>query len=129
MAQVREDFSKLTPAQIEQAPIARISNNTADFAFIDSTTPTKSTIEVNVSNLGKDPLKVHQVYSNNKAISASISSTTINSGTEATISITLDTTLLDENQRLSKMLNANITIVTNDPKSPEQIVRAVGQIQ
>lgn len=129
VAQVREDFSKLTPMQLEQAPVARISSTTADFASIDSTVSTKSTIEITLSNIGKNPLKVHQVYSNNKAISTAISSTTINSGAGATISISLDPTLLDENQRLSKMLNANITIVTNDPKSPEQVIRAVGQIQ
>lgn len=129
IAKVNQNFSKLTKKEIEEAPIAKLSNETADFGAIDTTSSKNITQTLKVTNIGHNKLIVHRIYSDNKAATATISSTTINHGKKATISITFNPTLLDETQRLKGTFDSNITIITNDPQKPEQIIRVVGQLK
>lgn len=129
IAVVREDFSKMTQQEIEKAPVAKLSETTADFGVIDPTSTKNHTIDLTLSNLGKNPLIVHQIHTNSNAITIASTSTKINGGKSATISITLNPTLLSEAQRLNGIIDSNITITINDPKNPTQIIRVVGQIK
>lgn len=129
IAKVNQSLKKLTQKEIENAPVAKLSESSIDFGTIDTLKTSANTKSFTITNLGHDPLTIHRVYSDNKAIDISVSSQKVNHGKKSTIKISLNTALLDENQKLKGILDSNITIITNDPKTPEQTIRAVGQLK
>ncbi len=128
-AKVNEDFSKLTPVQIEKAPVAKLSNDSVDFGIVSAIDCKEPTAELSLTNLGETPLILHQLYTNNKALTINTSTTKIQAGKKATIKISLNPALLTEKQRLEGIIDLSIILTTNDPKTPEQIIRIVGQLK
>lgn len=123
VALVREDFSRLTPGQMTKAPVARLAENTLDFGTIgrgdDSISRTAT-----ISNLGKRTLEVRRVYTTDPGVEVSIDRTSIKKGKEALITVKVNPELLP-----GAILNARISIITNDPANPTITLRAVGEIE
>lgn len=118
-ATVTEDFSKLSEADIAKAPMASLSETTLDFGVLapDSGTVSRT---VTLTNRGHTPLIVRRVYTVDPSVSVSVDHEEIKKGKTATITVTADPSALTD-----KILNATITLITNDPLNSTQTLRAV----
>ena len=116
---VTEDFSKLTDADIAKAPAAALSESTLDFGTL---TPGGGAVSrtLTLTNRGHSPLEVRRLYTADPALSLSIDREEIKKGKTATITVTADPAAITDN-----ILNATITLITNDPLNPVQALRAV----
>lgn len=119
-AMVEEDFTKLTPRQLEKSGIATLSENSVDFGRIDGRKSLSGS--VTLRNTGQSELVVRRVYSSDPGISVSIDKTKLKPGKEAVITATVDTAQLP-----GALLNARVAVITNDPGHPTQIIRLVGE--
>lgn len=117
MAMVEEDFSRLTPAQLQKAPVANIQNKLITFENLSN----DSTLTFSIKNDGKDPLNIRRVYTGDAGIDISVDRTTIKRGKTATVSVTAIPGKID-----GPILNARINVITNDPANPVQTVRITG---
>lgn len=118
VALVREDFSKLSPKDLEKAPRLHTDETTVDFGRLDGA----QTKTVTINNVGKSPLKIRRVYSADAGITASCQTKEIKPGKSAQIQVTADPA-----QMTGALLNARLSIITNDPDSPTTNLRLVGQ--
>lgn len=119
---VKENFSKLTPKEREEAPKADLSEKSVDFGRISrGDSPMQRTFTV--TNSGRTALMVHKTASTDKAVSAKISSSKIKPGKSAVVTVTVDPAQIEGN-----MLNSNITLIANDPDNSMQTIRVVGEI-
>ena len=121
MAQVTEDFSRLTDKQRLQAPVAHLAcSERLDFgSFKPRQTVTRQTI---LKNNGKQTLEVRRLWSPTPGVTATIDKTSIKKGKTGTLQVTVDSALINE-----PLLNTMLNIITNDPASPRITVRLVGQ--
>ncbi|MBO5779837.1 MAG: DUF1573 domain-containing protein [Muribaculaceae bacterium] len=119
VAQVVEDFSRLTPKQLANAPRIQADVNILDFGEFS---PTASAVrKFTVTNTGKDPLIIRCIYSGDKGVDVSIDKTKIKSGKKATVTVVVDPAQLP-----SEILNARVSIIANDPDYPTTIIRLSG---
>ena len=122
MAVVVEDFSKMTERQRQDAPSASLSCgyrvNCGPLAV-----GAPGTCRFTVKNTGHDRLSLRRLWSPSRAVTATADRTEIKRGKEATITVTVDPALVDE-----PLLNTTLTVITNDPEHPRQVVRVVGEI-
>lgn len=116
---VNEDFSRMTPSQRQNAPVIKLNTDRLDFGNYDPSKPATMTFEI--TNTGKDPLLLRRVYTADKGIKISVDNTKIKKGKHATVKVTLLPSQLP-----SDILNARISIISNDPDNPTASVRAVG---
>ena len=119
VAIVEEDFSRLSPGQMRNAPEAALSAESLDLGRIDGTGPV--TGEVELYNRGKDKLLIRRVYSSDPGISVSTSQTEVKKGKSAKIRVTYTP------QPGSDMVNARVSVITNSPSSPTLTLRVVGR--
>ncbi len=113
---VNEDFSKLSPSDVADAPVAKLSADKVDFGSDPLGLRT-----LTLTNAGKSPLMVRRIYSADRGVLVTIESKTVKPGKSAQIQI--NTT----QQALSNgVLNARISLITNDPMNPIQTIRLVG---
>lgn len=120
MAMFLEDFSALSPQQLENAPRINLSNDNIDFGAYDSKAG-RLTSAFSIGNSGIDPLKIRRVYSADKGVEATINKTTVKKGKKAEIKVEIDPSLLS-----GEMINSRLVIISNDPENPISIVRLVG---
>ncbi len=80
-------------------------------------------MECTVRNTGKSPLKLRRVYTADEGVAVSVSADTVKPGKEAVLTVTVDPRKLP-----GALLNARISIVTNDPDAPNTTLRAVGEL-
>ena len=119
---VNEDFSKLTEAQRKAAPHATLSETTVDFNRFSRTDKTLSK-SITLTNTGQSPLTLRRLYSPGGLITVDCKDTTIKPGGKTSIRITVSPEAIGEGE----ILDANITIITNDPDNAQQIVRIIGE--
>ena len=119
-AVVREDFSQMTPEELAAAPVAVLENTMLDFDRFDGEKMVKRTLRL--TNKGKSNLLLHRVYSAEGALAVRFSQKIVHPGERASIFVELSPAALDGN-----LLNATVDVITNDPASPVQTFRAVGQ--
>lgn len=119
VANVREDFSRLTPGQLQSAPRAVLPSAMADFGTFSPDEPLHAVLKL--ENKGKSELRVRRVYTNAPGVSVSVKSDKVKKGKSTDIIIDVD-----PRQLPSELLNARIIVITNDPEDPEQIIRVVG---
>lgn len=122
MAMVNEDFSRMTPGQVRNAPVARLSSETLDFGTINPSDG-PLTMSCTISNAGREKLIIRRAYTSDAGIKVSTSDTEIKKGKTATITVTVD-----PSQLRGALLNARIAVITNDPSAPTQTLRAVGTL-
>jgi len=77
-----------------------------------------------VTNHGKDPLIIRRLWTPvEHGITVSTDKLEVKHGKSATVTITVDTSLIE-----GELLNAPLTLMTNDPDKPRVTVRLVGII-
>lgn len=117
---LEEDFSTLTPGQRKNAPVVSVPSDRINFdTFPADQGPQTRTMEI--TNEGKSDLLVRRIYTTDPGVTVSVSRDKIKKGKSATVTVTVDPTLLPV-----PLLNARIQLITNDPESPLTLLRAVG---
>ncbi len=116
-----EDFSRMTPGQMQNAPACEVKPQKIDLGEISG----PQTVEFQVSNTGKSPLLVRRLQIVDPAISdAKISTTKIKPGKSAKITATVDPALAE-----TDFINARISLITNDPNEPLTVTRITAEIK
>ncbi len=121
MAIVNEDFSRMAPEKRERAPKVALSTTSIDLGRV--AVGTRNEAEVIIENFGKDPLVIRKVASLDPAVEASIGKNEIKGGSQAKLKVKVDTRKCD-----SDIINARITVITNDPDRPVSNIRVVGEL-
>lgn len=115
-----EDFSNITPDKLEKSPIAAVPPR-LDLGEIDRAAGPVSGV-ITISNAGKSPLEIRRVYSTDDAVDiAPLKAPAVKKGKSADIGVTVD-----PSRSPGALLNATVTVITNDPMQPVQTVRVVG---
>ena len=114
-ATIEEDFSHLSPEQLANAPVAKFEPT--DFDFGEMQQGDKKTHTFMLTNTGKSDLLIRNVRSSCGCTAVAPSKKVIAPGEEAPIQVTFDSR--GKRGRQSK----SITVITNDPKTPTQILR------
>jgi hypothetical protein len=117
---IKEDFSKYTPKQLQDAPKASIETTDLDFGKVAKND--SPVIEVKLNNNGKNPLIIRQLKSPNPVFSIVTDKNEIGKGDSATLSITLNA----KNRR--GMQNTALEIITNDPANSNITITCKGDI-
>ncbi len=120
-ANIREDFSQLSPKEMEKAPKVEYSKTLYRFDTIRQATV--ATEDIIVKNTGKTPLIIRKIESSNPALSYRMSSMTIAPNESATL------TLSFKAQSRRGRQNCSIDIITNSPTNPIQVIKVEGFVQ
>lgn len=117
---VVEDFSSVTPDKMAKSPIAAMEPR-IDLGEIDRSRGPVSA-QFDITNAGQSALEIRRVYSTDRGVSVDTpGNTTVKKGKRAAVKVTVDPA-----ECPGGLLNARITIITNDPMQPVQTVRLVG---
>jgi hypothetical protein len=117
---IKEDFSKLTPKQLQDAPKASLDSLNLNFRKVErNTTPA---LEMKLYNKGKNPLIIRQLKSNNTVFSVVSDKNEVAKDSFATLTVTFNS----KNRRGTQ--NASIDIVTNDPVNTQMQLNCKGEI-
>ncbi|NOY95018.1 MAG: DUF1573 domain-containing protein [Chlorobi bacterium] len=120
-ATVEEDFSKLTPEELANAPVVSFDSRTFDFGEIQQGDKAEHTFII--KNEGKSDLIIRRVKSSCGCTAVTPSKTVIAQGETAPIKVVFDSR--GKKGRQSK----SITVITNDPKSPTSTLRISSNIK
>lgn len=121
-AMLKEDFSSLSDAQRAHAPHASLSVTSLDFGRINrSDKPVEMSAEL--TNTGESTLEVRRVYSADRGVTVAIDRKSIKKGKSASITVTVDPA-----QITGGMLNAVLSVITNDPDNPVQKIRLLAEL-
>lgn len=116
-----EDFSRMTPGQMQNAPACIVNPLKIDLCEISE----PKTVEFTVTNDGKSPLIVRRLQVVDPVVtSAKISSEKIKPGKKATITATIDPANAEND-----FINARLSLITNDPNEPLNVVRITAEIK
>ena len=122
MAQVKEDFSKLSDKDKRNAPVATFSTDKVDFGTMTQGTTTERVLTIR--NEGKNKLAIRRLFvPEGEGVTVHCGKTELKKGEETTIAL-----IVDSNKVKDKVLNSQLTIITNDPYTPQSTVRLVGQV-
>lgn len=123
MVIVNEDFSKMTPGQLANAPKVSILPETLDFGIIkyDSGIISRS---FEIANEGKNALEIRRIYSVDSGITVDTGSIKVKKGKKTAVTINVDSSKINP-----ELFDARITVITNDPDNPRVVVRAVGEVR
>lgn len=112
-AEVIEDFSKLTPEQIQLAPIAQV-NNTVDFGTVKANELKKQSVRL--YNNGASNMLVHRLYTGHKNLIVT-GPKSIKAGKYGEIKLTLNTKDIKPGN-----YTYQLQVITNDPKQPKSLI-------
>lgn len=117
---IKEDFSKLTPKQLKNAPVCQLTTDSLSLGNMQKNTTKTQTMQV--KNTGKSPLAIRALESSVPMISASTNMMVIPAGETAEITVTIKVPGRPSTQ------NATLDIITNDPAKPIQTVKLSAKI-
>ena len=78
-----------------------------------------------IANKGKEPLVIRSIKTPEKAVSVKLKNDRIKAGKSVTVTVTVNPSEIGD----TELLNARITIISNDPSNPSRIVRVVGEVK
>ncbi len=110
---LREDFSTLTSAQKENAPVADFQ---AKSVSVEVKKGEKKQVTVDLKNSGKDNLLIRKVKIEKGVSKASVSKSTIAPNKTVQLKMDVDAANLTED------LLSKVTVITNDPKNPTSVI-------
>ena len=123
MANVKEDFSKLTDKQRRNAPVVDVSTDKVDFETVAPNDPVERTFTI--TNHGQDPLRIRRLFiPEGEHLTAKIDNEVVKKGKTATVTVTLDSPAAHDS-----VVNTQLTVITNDPYTPITEVRVVGIVK
>lgn len=115
-----EDFSQLSPKDLEKAP--KISFDKTNFHFDTIAANTTATETIKVSNLGKTPLVIRKIESSLPSLTYKISSMTIEPGQSANLELSFKAS-----SRRGKN-SATLEVISNSPNNSSQIINVSGTV-
>lgn len=115
---INEDFSKLTDKELRDAPVAVLSAQKINLDSILVSEPTQASFTI--KNEGKAPLKIRRIYSGDTGIAIDIKTASIKAGKSAQVNVTVTPS------QDAGIVNARISVITNDPVNPVQTIRVTG---
>lgn len=122
VANVVEDFTKLTPEQLAAAPVCSVESDRIVFDGVTQGAAAKQSFKI--VNSGKSNLVLRRVMAASKAVTAKCDKTLIKPGGTATVTVKVDGRKVEQS-----VLNSHVSIITNDPANPNINVRVVGEIK
>lgn len=123
MAQVRENFARLNRNQLRQAPQVEIWTDKVDFGQVQGNAPVQRTFTI--KNVGHDPLLIRRLFVPlDEGITVSADRQEVRRGKTATVTVTLHPA-----ERTDRVVNTRLSVMVNDPSTPETLVRLVGVVQ
>lgn len=123
IAIVDEDFSRLTPGQLRDAPAIEIDESTIDFGDIDRNGG-PVTRNFTFRNAGNSTMLIRRVYTTDPGITVTTTADKLKKGKEALVTVTVDPLSIP-----TEILNGRISLIVNDPRNATSIIRAVGTIR
>ena len=123
LAQVSERFDQLTDKERADAPIVALDcGDRVDFGTM--TRGETVTRMFTITNKGKSPLAIRRVWvPQGEGITVSCDRDEVKRGKTATVTVTVNTGLVE-----GELLNVPLTLMCNDPDTPQQTIRLVGII-
>lgn len=118
---VSEDFSKMSAADKEKAPVLALEGDRLDFGHIDRHGAPVSA-RLKIGNTGRSTLEVRRIYSAEPGITVSPSRLSIKKGQSAEVTVTVDPSV-----QKGALLNTPLLIIANDPSRPTTRIRLVGE--
>ncbi len=112
---IKEDFSKMTPKQLKNAPVSNVSATTVNFGDMQKNTSKAEVITL--TNTGKNPLIIRNLESSNSLFKVSANTMEIPAGGSAEVTISFKA------PGRSSVHNATIYIITNDPAHPVRTIQ------
>lgn len=119
---VVEDFSQLTDEERAKAPICEVVSEKLILEDLHIGEIAENTFSI--KNAGKSNMIIRRVMSSDKAITTKCDKTLLKPGKEAAVTIKVNPGKVS-----GKVLNSQITVITNDPGNPKTTVRVVGEIK
>lgn len=119
---VEEDFTKLTQEQRENAPVASYSSDRVVLPPVEINGDTPVKAEFMITNNGKSDLLIRRVYSEDEGVKIVSQPQKIKKGKSGTIKLSFN----PKAQPIG-MINARVTVITNDPDNSMQVIRVVGE--
>lgn len=123
MAQVVENFDRLTDKERRDAPVVTVDcGDRLDFGAMTAGTVTTRTFTV--TNKGKSPLAIRRLWvPEGEGITVNANKTEIKRGKTATVTVSVDTSCIE-----GELLNVPLTLLCNDPDASHLTIRLVGII-
>lgn len=121
VANVVEDFSKLTSEEFADAPVCHV--DVSKMLVPDTERGKVSSGMVTVENTGKSNLVIRRVMSTHKAIVAKVDKTLVKPGSKANIEVFIYTKNVE-----GDIINTQFTIISNDPVNPRITIPIAGRI-
>ncbi len=120
---VNEDFTGLDADKMQNAPMSYTDSDFVDLGDISrSGGPVGGSFTL--GNVGHDRLEIRRIYSYDDGITVvQPKDSSIKKGKKTTVGVTVDPT-----QPPAGIINATVTVVTNDPMQPMRSIRIVGRI-
>ncbi len=119
---ITEDFTKMTAAEREQAPILVVGESNIDFKVIEGTKRVSRTIYV--VNVGRTPLTIHKVRNENNILKAKVKKSKLKPGQSTELVVEVDPM-----RAKSNLLLSDIYIVSNDPNNTSQPIRVTAEFR
>ena len=116
---IKEDFSKLTPKQLQDAPKAVPDSLNLNFGTVEKNM--SSSLELKLYNKGKNPLIIRQLKSFNSIFSVVSNINEIKKDGFATLTVTFNA------KSRKGVQNAVIEIITNDPANSQILLNCKGE--
>ena len=113
-ADVEEDFSALTPEDYRNAPILDAAATVNMGAIVAGKVGKRN---VNLTNVGADPLKIRRVLNNSQDVRATASKSELKNGKSAQLKLEVPTAGLEKGA-----YSRQLTIITNDPAKPRFVI-------
>ncbi|MCM1349216.1 MAG: DUF1573 domain-containing protein [Firmicutes bacterium] len=120
---VNEDFTNLTPEERDRAAKAQPSTGLVEFGRL---VPGNKKVEreFTITNAGHKQLIIRRLFTADPALTLKLKSTKVAPGKSTTVKVVANCADLKAGQPL----NARITLITNSPSAPTQIVRVTGEV-
>lgn len=118
---VQEDFSGLSPADMAKAPVITPEADRIDYGTLRAG-GAPVTRSIRITNNGRSTLEIRRVYSADPGITAEAGATSLKPGKSAVVTATVDPSALP-----ADILNARLTVISNDPLHPTTVIRLVGE--
>lgn len=112
---LEEDFSKLTPEELKNAPVVSYDTQAFDFGDIKQNEKVEHTFTL--KNAGKRDLIIRDLKSSCGCTAVSPAKNIVSAGESVPLKVVFDT------RGKSGRQNKTITVITNDPKNPTTILR------
>lgn len=123
MAQVDEDFSRLSDEELRRAPVAQLpAEKVVRLGTVEAGTVVTARFEI--VNKGRSPLSVRRLWTPAHGVTATSDTQTVKPGKRTTVTVKFDTRLFGK-----PLLNDKLTIITNDPANPSQVMRIVAEVK